>query len=101
MTKTVEELEADVKAAAAALAEAEAEAALAHKEFPKYVPVHESHVVRKQGIGEIPEVVAVPAFPEHHVDRDGTVKVLVVDAEHEAKATSEATKAHEKQPEEM
>ena len=44
-------------------------------EFPRWVTVHESHVVRK---GEKPYVsVAVPDFGERFVAPNGTVSVLV------------------------
>lgn len=56
------------------------------KEFPKWVRVHESHVVREDG-----RVVTVPAFPGFHVNRvDGEVTVMVADAEEEAKAMGDA-----------
>jgi len=48
-------------------------------DFPKWVTPHESHIAR------LGDAVSTPLF-EHHVARDGAVTVLVVDAEHEAKA---------------
>lgn len=49
-------------------------------EFPKWVAPHESLIVRAEGH------VSVPAFPEHFIDRDGHVTVLVKDAEDEQRA---------------
>lgn len=85
------ELEAAVSEAEKNLAEARARAA--HKEFPKFIEPHASHVVKREAPhGEAPPHVSVPAFTEHHVDREGKITVLVRDAEEEAKALAEAVK---------
>lgn len=78
--KTAEHLAAEevLKEAEAKLAELKRKAA--HKEFPKFVEPHKSHIVMHG------DHVSVPHFPEHHVDRDGKVTVRVDDEEHEAKA---------------
>jgi hypothetical protein len=56
------------------------------KEYPRWVQVHESHVVRK---GEKPLVsVSVPDFGERFVAPDGSVSVLVHDAEEELQAVN-------------
>lgn len=58
-------------------------------EWPKWVAVHESHVVRKRFEGA-PEHVSVAGFEEWHVNRaDGTVTVLVVDEGEARRAASE------------
>lgn len=75
----------------AMLAAAKAEAA--HEEYPKHVQVHESHVERRASTDGSPDMVAVPAFPDFEVLRDGMVMVLVRDADEEARATAEAVKA--------
>jgi hypothetical protein len=95
--------EHEEKVAEAENALAEAKAAAEHEEFPKWVVVHESHVVRsgvvvatdteeeaKARAASYP--VRVPMFAAHHVARDGTVTVLVHDADEEAKALGAATK---------
>lgn len=67
-------------------------------EFPKWVPVHESHVVRKMVQGA-PDHIAVPAWPEFHVDRvSGMVTVLVADAGSEARAMSAPAPAVSPEP---
>jgi len=71
---TVEELETML---------AEAKAKVAHEEYPKYIKPDASHIHTDAG-GH----VSVPLFPDHHVDRDGVVTVLVRDADEEAKALS-------------
>jgi hypothetical protein len=85
---TVKEHEENVAAAKKALAEAKAKAAF--MEFPKWVAVHESHI-HKAG-----DHISVPLFPDHHVDREGKVTVLVHDLEHEAKALAAAAVKGEK-----
>lgn len=79
------EHEHDLKSAEEAVKEAEARLAEArrkasHQEYPKWIEPHASHLDHANGH------VSVPLFPEHHVDRDGKVTVLVKDAEDEAKA---------------
>jgi hypothetical protein len=55
-------------------------------EWPKWVKVHESHVLRKEVSGAPPHV-SVPLFPEFHVNREsGEVTVLVHDEDQEKKA---------------
>lgn len=55
-------------------------------EYPNWVVPHDSHVVRKVVDGA-PAHVSVPGFADFHVSReDGMVKVLVKDADEEAKA---------------
>jgi hypothetical protein len=59
-------------------------------EWPKWIPVHDSHVVRRKVDGA-PDHVSVPAFPEYHVNRgDGLVTVLVRNEDEEKAATGEA-----------
>lgn len=81
---TVEDHEKNVAKAQAALDAAKAKAA--YQEYPKFVDVHPSHVVRTG------DHVSVPNFSHHHVDRDGAVTVWVKDAEEEAKALAAAVK---------
>lgn len=50
------------------------------EEWPKWVEVHESHLVRS-GDGVVP-----PEWPEFHVRRDGVVTVLVKDEGEERRA---------------
>lgn len=58
-------------------------------EWPKWVAVHESHVVRKQFEGA-PEHVSVIGFEQWHVNRaDGSVTVLVEDEAEARRAESE------------
>lgn len=52
-------------------------------EFPKFVVPHFGHVVRSG------DTVSTPAFPEFHVERSGLLKVLVKDAEEEARALAD------------
>jgi hypothetical protein len=68
---TVEELEAMLAAA---------KAKVSHEEFPKWVVPHESHV------HQAGDHLSAPLFPDHHVDREGKLTVLVRDADEEAKA---------------
>lgn len=84
MTDTLEALKEKSAELHKELAELEAKAA--HKDFPKYIKPHDSHVDRTG------HHVSVPAFPEHHIDRAGLLTVLVRDAEEEAKALAEAVK---------
>lgn len=79
----VNEAEQAVTKAEAALAEAQAKAAF--KDYPKYVSVDPSHIVRANGH------ISVPAFPNFHIDRDGHVTVCVDNAEDEAKAVGADT----------
>jgi hypothetical protein len=66
-------------------------------EWPKWVKVHDSHILRKE-IGGAPDHVSVPAFPDFHVNREnGEVTVLVHDEDQEKLATSEAVNADEDQ----
>lgn len=52
-------------------------------EWPKWVKVHEDHILRKQE-GDAPLHVSVPLFPEFHVNRqNGEVTVLVHDEDQE------------------
>ncbi len=51
-------------------------------EYPKYVEPHGDFVVREDG-----KPVNVPAWPDFHVGRDGTVTVLVRDENEEALVT--------------
>lgn len=82
---TAAELHERVVEAEEALAEAKAREA--HQEFPKYVEVHESHVVKQVAPhGDAPPHISIKGFAGHHVDRDGKVTVLVHDADEEAKA---------------
>lgn len=65
-------------------------------EFPKWVPVHESHVVRKKS-EFAPDHVSTPGWEYFHVNRvDGAVSVLVNDEDEEKRAGAEY---EEKQPE--
>lgn len=58
------------------------------RDWPKWVVVHEGHVVRKKGDGG-PEHVSVPGFAEFHVNRvGGAVMVLVKDADEEHRAVT-------------
>lgn len=62
------------------------------RDWPQWIPVHESHVLVKKMDGA-PDHVSVPAFPDYHVNRiDGSVTVLVHD-EDEAKIASSAPQA--------
>jgi hypothetical protein len=89
---TVKEHEENVAAAEKALAEAKAKAAF--MEFPKYIEPHESHVVTQEAAhGDAPPHRSTPAFGGFHVDREGKVKVLVHNAEEEAKALAAAVAA--------
>lgn len=54
-------------------------------EYPKYVEVHPSHVVKLEG-GE----VVTPEFSEMFRDRTGKISVMVHSAEEEIKATGAA-----------
>lgn len=54
-------------------------------EWPRWVKVHDSHVVTKVTEGA-PAHVSVPDWPEFHVGRDGAVTVLVRDEEEEKRA---------------
>jgi len=66
-------------------------------EWPKWVKVHDSHILRKKVEG-VPDHVSVPAYPEYHVDRlTGDVSVLVHDEDQEKIATAEAVKDDEDQ----
>ena len=66
-------------------------------EWPKWVKVHDSHILRKE-IEGAPDHVSVPAFPDFHVNREnGEVTVLVHDEDQEKVATSEVIKADEDQ----
>src|SRR5580692_8483133 len=66
-------------------------------EWPKWVKVHDSHILRKKVDGA-PDHVSVPAYPEYHVDRlTGDVSVLVHDEDQEKVATAEAVKADDDQ----
>lgn len=60
--------------------------------YPKWVPVHESYIVRKEGEEGGDVHISVPLFPEFHVDRDGTVTVLVADEEEARRASSSSDK---------
>jgi hypothetical protein len=62
----------------------------AFQEWPKWVAVHESHVVRRDSGAGAPIAISVPAFLHHHVDRvTGEVTVLVQDEDEERLASSE------------
>ena len=77
-----------------------AKAAASHKEFPKFVEPHASHIVTQKPVhGDAPPHLSTPHFVEHHVDRFGKVSVLVHDAEEEAKALAEAAKEVTKEAE--
>ena len=67
-------------------------------EFPKWVPVHESHIVRGEKhvphsdfsfiVGAEPkESISVPGY-ETHISRDGTVTALVENAAAELALTA-------------
>lgn len=59
-------------------------------EFPKWVKPDDSHIVRKEVPG-YPDAVSTPAWPQFHVSRDdGSVTVLVKDADEEACALAAA-----------
>lgn len=59
------------------------------QEWPKWVPVHDSYIVRRQTEGA-PDHVSVPAWPNYHVNRmDGKVSVLVHDEDEEKRAAAE------------
>ncbi len=81
---TVKEHEAKVAEAEKALAEAKA--AAAHEEFPKWIEPDPSHIHKSDQTGH----VSVPLFPDHHIDHNGVVTVLVHDAEQEEKALAAA-----------
>ncbi len=54
-------------------------------EFPKWVLVHESHIVRRHGSAPV-----VQSFSNFHVNRvDNSVTVLVHDADEEQRALAE------------
>ena len=53
-------------------------------EFPKWVVPHESHVKR------LPHGAIVEKWPNFHVERDGSVKVLAADADDEKELIAEA-----------
>jgi hypothetical protein len=82
-------------------------------EFPKWVKVHDSHIVRKEsdvGVAIDPATgaarqytalphVSTPAWQDFHVNReDGSVTVLVKDAEEEAKALADAQPVEHAEP---
>src|ERR1700731_5195908 len=68
-------------------------------EWPKWVKVHDSHILRKKVDGA-PDHVSVPAYPDYHVDRlTGDVSVLVHDEDQEKIATSEVVEVDEDQKE--
>lgn len=55
-------------------------------EYPKWVPVHESYIVRKKTEGA-PDHVSVTGYSDFHVNRvDGVVTVLVADEDAEKAA---------------
>jgi hypothetical protein len=59
------------------------------REWPKWVAVHDSHVMRRKMEGA-PDHVSVPAFPDFHVNRnDGVVTVLVRNEDEEKLAAAE------------
>lgn len=66
-----------------------------HVAFPKWIAVHESHVVRTKADDDAPVHVSVPKFPSYHVSRDGTVTVLVNDEDEERIAMERAVEAAE------
>jgi hypothetical protein len=68
----------EIEAAEKHLAEVKAKAA--HKEYPKWIEPHPSH------LDVAGDHKSVSQFPEHSVDRTGKVTVLVHDAAEEAKA---------------
>jgi hypothetical protein len=79
-------------------------------EWPKWVSVHESHIVRKEaspipfidpvtgyrGSNDAPVHVGTPDWPENHVNRDGSVMVLVRDEEEERRALEARQEQEEK-----
>lgn len=68
-------------------------------EFPKWVTPDESHIVRQKVEGA-PDHVSTPGWPEYHVNRvDGSVTVLVKDADEEARALAAAKAPEPKEPE--
>lgn len=63
-------------------------------EYPKWVPAHESHVVRRKLVDGGSDIISVPSFADFHVNRhDGAVMVLADDEDQEKRATSELQKA--------
>ncbi len=52
-------------------------------EYPKWVEIHPSHLIRGPG------GVSAPFFEQIHIDRAGNVTVLVADAIEEARALAE------------
>ena len=66
-------------------------------DYPKWVAVHESHIVRKQMEGA-PDHVSVPSWPEFHVNRlSGQVTVLVMNEDEEKEAMANVS-AHVEGP---
>lgn len=60
----------------------------AERDWPAWVPVHESHVVRVQ-VGDAPAHISTPDYVDFHVNRvTGEVTVLVNNEEEERRATS-------------
>lgn len=71
-----------------------APSAVVGAEYPKWVKVHTSHIVKSHA-----EHVSTPAFPTFHIDRvTKDVFVQVADAEEEAKALADAAKPVEVKP---
>jgi hypothetical protein len=69
----------------------------ADADWPKWVEIHPSQIVRKES-GDAPASVSVAGF-EHFFDRvTGAVKVLVHNAEDEARALAEKVEAKVEEP---
>ena len=67
-------------------------------EWPRMVVVHDSHVVRTKVEGQ-PDIIAVPGWPDYHVNRtDGAVMVI---ANNEEEAQRAAAAAAEVNPEDV
>lgn len=55
-------------------------------DYPKWVKVHDSHIVRRHVDG-FPDHIIAPDFADTHVNRvDGVVTVLVADEDEEKRA---------------
>lgn len=62
--------------------------AVVDPDWPKWVDVHDSHVVRKHVYGA-PDSLSTPGWKDFHVGRDGKVQVLALNENDEKRASSE------------
>ena len=68
------------------------------KDWPRWVPVHQSHIARKDG-GDAPTHISVPDFADYHVNRaTGEVTVMVKDEAEAARAAADIKVKAEPEP---